>query len=203
MIRRRVPKPVSFRVTRKFWLLNWSPATTVTNDFWRYLTIRFADIPNSGEYGVMFDQYRINSVTWTFQPRYDGFAGNDTTDTTLPGVTNQGTTYAHVVIDPSSSQTPAGVYNATQLNTFLENGKVKTYNGTKPFKFTIKYPMISEDINGSTNSAYRRAKFISVNQNTIAHRGAHVFLQDVNLTGAFGQSFDVFVEVSLTLKGQR
>lgn len=191
------------RVQRTFWLQNWTPTTTTTNDFWRYFTVRLADIPNVTEYTNLFDMYRITSLKWTFRPRYDSFAGNDTTDTTLPGVTNQAGVHLHAVIDPRSGITPTGTYTSGTLNAFLENGKVRSYNGNKAVNLIIKYPCIADDVNATSNSKFIRAPYISCNQNSVAHRGVHVFLQDINLTGTFGQSFDVFCTVNMTLKGQR
>lgn len=200
--RPRMSRPPVFNVTRTSYLTNWSPNTTGTSGFWQYLQANLNNISNVSEYTALFDTYRINSIKFTFRPRYDSFAGNDTTDTTLPGVTNQGTTDVHVVIDPKSLVGPSGSYNSTTLNAFLENGKVKTYSGTKPFSVFIKYPCILDDVNASGSVLIRRAPFLRTSSPAILHRGVHVFMQDTNLTGVFGQSFDIFVTMNMTFKGQ-
>ena len=84
------------------------PATTNTIDFYRYYTFTVNQIPNWSEYQALFDEYKVNWFKYTFRPRYDSFAGNDTTDTTLPGVTNQSTTYLHTLVDPKTYITPSG-----------------------------------------------------------------------------------------------
>lgn len=196
-------KAPSMTIHRKFWAFNWSPATTVTNDFWKYFSQQLTNLSDYAQYTAIFDKYRVNSMKFTLLPRYDSFAGNDTTDTTLPGVTNQAGVCVHVVIDPSTTITPSGSYNSSTLNLFLENGRVKTYSGNKPINFTVKYPMISDDVNGTASAKCIRAPFLNVTQITTPFRGAHVFVQDVNFTGVFGQSFDVFCEMSITFKGMK
>jgi hypothetical protein len=203
MLRPLRPKTQGLMVHRKFWAFNWSPATTVTNDFWKYFSQNLNNLPDYAQYTAVFDQYRIKYLKFTLIPRYDSFAGNDTTDTTLPGVTNQAGVMVHVIIDPSSIITPSGSYNSTNLNTFMENGRVKTYSGNKPITFTVKYPCIADDVNGTASSKHIRAPWINTTNFITPHRGAHVFVQDVNLTGVFGQQFDVFCQMGVQFKGMK
>lgn len=200
--RPRMSRVPSFNVTRTFWHFNWAPNTATTGGFWQYQAITLNNVPNVSEYVSVFDTYRINSIKYTFRPRYDSFAGNDTTDTTLPGVTNQGGSDVHVIVDPKSTVNPSGTYTTANLNAFLENGKVRTYSGNKPFSFLIKYPCIQTDVNGTSSAQLQRAPYLSTKTGTIAHRGAHTFISDVNLTGNFGNSWDVFVTLNMTFKGQ-
>lgn len=200
--RPRMSRTPSFNVTRTFWHFNWAPNTATTGGFWQYQQINLGNVPNVSEYVSVFDTYRVNSIKYTFRPRYDSFAGNDTTDTTLPGVTNQGGSDVHVIVDPKSTTNPSGTYTTANLNAFLENGKVRTYSGNKPFSFLIKYPCVLDDINGVAATNLRKAPFLSTKNTTINHRGAHVFISDVNLTGNFGNSWDVFVTLNMTFKGQ-
>lgn len=192
-----------YKVQRTFWLQNWTPNTTTTAGFWQYLTTSLSSLPDSLSYTNMFDQYKITRIKFTLRLRYDGFAGNDTTDTTLPGVTNQGMTNVHVIIDPTSSVTPLGAYTTGQLNSFLENGKVRSFSGTKPVSITVKYPCVYEDHNGVASSRFQKAQWYSTNLPGVQHRGAHVFLQDINMTGVFGQSFDIFVTMNAIFKGMK
>lgn len=205
---RRVPRGVRLpmvTVNRTWWANNWTPGTTSVSDYWRYFTVQLSQMPNSTEYTSLFDTYRVNSITLTLRPRYDGFTGNDTTDTTLPGVTNQGATRVHVILDPKSPVTPAGLYTSATLNTYLENGKVKTYSGNRAINIPVKYPCFADDVNGSAASIYRscRSQWISTSATAIQFRGAHVFLQDINLTGTFGQSFDTFLTMNVSFRGMR
>lgn len=193
------------RTTRTFWVQNWTPGVAATNDFWRYFAVTLGDMPNFNDYANIYDSYKINRFTVTLRPRYDGFNGENTTDTTLPGVTNQGATRVHVVIDPKrrSNDGPTGAYTSATLNLFFERGKCKTYTGNKAIKVMCKYPCILDDMNGNANSKAIRAPWCQTNITNIAHQGIHVFLQDINLTGTFGQSFDVFYTFDISFKGQR
>lgn len=193
----------SITVERTFRWFHWAPSTTATVDFWSYFQPGINQLPNVAEYTALFDQYRVNSLTFKLVPRYDNFAGNDTTDTTLVGVTNQAGVRVHVVIDPSSTVTPSGGYSAATLNAFLENGKCRTYMGNDTVTFTVKYPMIQQDVNNTTLSEFKRSSFFSTSNTGIPIRGAHVFLQDINLTGVFGNQYDVFCTMNVTFKGQK
>lgn len=198
--RSRLP---SVKVQRTFWLQAWAPSTATTAGFWQYWTTSPSQIPNITEYTALFDKYKVMSIKFTFRPRYDNFAGNDTTDTTLPGTTAQGGTNMHVIIDPTSNVTPSGTYDSANLNRFLENGKVRSYTGNKPISVYIKYPCVAEDTNGTANARYERAKWYSTNLPGVQHRGFHAFLQDTNLTGTFNQTFDVFVTYNIVFRGSK
>lgn len=207
--RARIARPIrprglpSMTVQRTFRADTWTPGVSSTGDFWRYLTTALNDCPNILEYSNLFDTYRINWIKYTLRPRYDMFAGNDTRDTTLPGVSNQAGTMVHVMIDPKSDVVPFGAYTYSVLNAFLENGKVKTYQGTKPISILVKYPCMLDDVNGNTRANIRRSTFLNTGMPNIQHRGVHIFLQDVNMTGTHNQAFELFVTMSVTFKGQR
>jgi hypothetical protein len=206
---RRIPRSVSMpavTVQRTWWSGNWTPSTTTTADFWRFITVNLGACPNVTEYTALFDSYKVQSVTFILRPRYDGFNGENTTDTTLPGVTNQGATRVHVLIDPKSIVSPTGTYTSATLNTFLEQGsKVRTYSGSRAVTIPIRYPVFIDDINGTAASMYKSTKttWFSTANTGITVRGAHVFLQDINLTGVFGQSFDIFTTMTVSFKGMR
>jgi len=203
MLSRQPRLDTKVTVSRTWWSSNWTPSTGSTSGFWQYFTTTAGSIPNIAEYVALFDMYKINSLKFVLRPRYDSFAGNDTTDTTLPGVTNQGGNQVHVIIDPRSGNTPSGTYTSANCNSFLENGKVRTYRGEKPITINIKYPCFVDSVNNTANTQFVRSKFLSVLNTGITHRGAHVFIQDVNFTGVFGQSYDVFVTASITFKGMK
>lgn len=205
---RRVPRgivPNFVTVNRTWWSANWTPSTATTNDFWRYITVNLAACPNVTEYTNLFEQYKINSITFTLRPRYDSFSGENTTDTTLPGVTNQGATRVHTVIDPRSALTPTGTYTSATLNTFLENGRVKTFSGNRPITIPIRSPAYVNDVNNTAGAENPlcRGRWFSTGATSITFRGCHIFLQDVNLTGTFGQSFDIFTTMNMSFKGAR
>lgn len=178
----------------------FQPTTATTAGFWQYFTIQFSNMPNATEYTNLFDQYRINGIKWTFRPRFDSFAGNDTTDTTLPGVTNQQGVNLHIIKDPMSTVTPTGTYSAGTLNNYLENGTVRSYTGTKPVTVYWK-PMIDDQL--STGTRRVKAPFISSSNSTVSHAGFHAFFQDFNFSGSFGQNWDMFVTLYFQCRGQR
>lgn len=190
------------RVTKKFWYFSWTLSVATTNDFWRYWAVGTANIPEINSMRDLFESYKINWIEYEMRPRYDNFAGNDTTDTTLPGVTNQGGCDVHICVDPKNTVTPTGTYNSTTLNNFLCSGRVKTYKGHQPIKFRIKYPCVRDDINGVATQKAVRATWYDMSSQP-SHYGAHVFISDVNQTGTFGQSYDVFCTINISLKGQR
>jgi hypothetical protein len=199
--RNRFSVPV-LKIQRTQWFENWSPNTVSTNGFWRFYTWNLQSVYNNGEFTNLFDQYKICALKFVFRPRYDNYAGNDTVDTTLPGVTNQGGTMLHIVNDPYSIVTPSGVYNSANLNVFFEQGnKVKTYNGNRAVSVYFK-PTIRNTISGSSVNI-TRSKWINTPDAGIPHYGFHVFAQDVNLTGVFGQSFDVYVTTYIMCKNAR
>lgn len=204
-----VPRPMRYayrpmgncNIMRTFWKENWTLSTVSTAGFWRYYQFILSDLPSYQELTAVWDRFRINAIKVTFRPRFDNFSGNDTTDTTLPGVTNQAGNMMHVIVDPYSNTVPTGVYNSSNLNTFLEQGGVKTKSGNKPFSVYFK-PTINRYVGTTAQASRIRAPYLqtsdSVNQ---THNGFHIFAQDVNLTGVTGQSFDVFVTYYMSLSG--
>ena len=200
---RRYPRPayipshvVSFN--RTFYYENWTPSTATTAGFWKYYGFRLNQLPNYTEITALFDRYKINAIKVTFRPRFDNFAGNDTTDTTLPGVTAQGTTMMHIIADPDSIVTPSGTYTIGTLNSFLENGSVKTHDGTKPISVYFR-PKVNRTVGAEDAGSRIRAPWHTATN--VSHFGFHAFMQDVNMTGTFNQSYDVFVTYYMMAAG--
>lgn len=187
---------------RKFWQEYWQPSTATTASFWRLYTFTLSGMPDLSDYVNGFDQYKLRGVKVTFMPRSTAFDGADTTDTTLPGITNNSTTNVHVVNDPYTISTPSGTYTSSNLNTFLSNGKVKTYVGTKPVSVFLR-PTIDSTFNGQNTARRTRSPWISCSQTGLQHYGFHVFMQDTNLTGTFAQAFDVFYTYYVSFRNPR
>lgn len=202
--RMKVPRTLNNRgvvsIKRKLWVQNWVPNTTTTNGFYRNFNLTLANLTNYTEFTNLFEFYKITSWVIELVPRYDGFMGNDTVDTTLPGITNQGATRVHVNIDPLDQGVPSGVYDSTTLNSMLESGSTRTYNGNRTVRIYIKNPAASDTIGGTTGGR-ARSRWISTGVSNVSHWGAKVFMQDVNLTGTFGQAYDIFYTVYLKFKG--
>lgn len=185
---------------RTFCIGNVVPSTAATTSFWNYNQVTFATMPSNTEFVALFDQYKINGFKTTWRPRYDNFAGNDTVDTTLPGTTAQGLTNVHIINDPMSSINPTGTYSYTTLNTFLENGSVKSYTGTKPFSVYVK-PTIENSL--ATGVTRIKAPWIDTKNATVPHFGYHSFMNENNMTGVFNQTFDLFVTLYFQCRGSR
>lgn len=201
----RVPRTLRMptfvmKVKRKFWWFNWTLSTATTAGFWRYLSIAMSDMPSNSEIVNLFDQYKITGVRYELHPRYDNFAGNDTIDVTQPNITNQAGNMVHVINDPRSQLTPAGTYTTTTLNTYMEQGRVRTHRGFKPIVIYHKPTIAQSQVTGTRQI---RAPWLNTSNVTTVHSGAHVFLQDVNLTGTTGQSYDVFVTLYVLCRGAR
>jgi len=200
--RRIISTPI-INVQRQFHLENWTPSNVATINFWRYYTCSLASLPSYLDFAAPFDQFRINAVKFTFRPRYDSFAGNDTTDTTLPGVSNQSGGRLSVILDPMSNYTPSGVYGASNHNIFLENGKAKVYPGNRDVNVYYK-PTVNQEVGGLSAGKRTRAPFLQCATATgLTHNGFHIYAHDVNFTGVFGQSWDVYVTYYMTFKGLR
>jgi len=184
----------SLTVTKTCWRANWLPSTVATANFWQYYSARIGHLSGIAEYAALFDTYRINWYKITFRPR---FTDVDQANTT------KSETQVHVIVDPRTTTVPTGTYTSTNLNSFLENGRVKTYSGTKPFSFLVKYPCIVNDINTTAGARFERSPYISTTQTNIDHQGAHIFMADGNLSGVFGQQFDVYFTINATFKGMK
>lgn len=197
----RIPRPIKQAVlttSRKFWLEHWTPVALTTDRFWKYYTFNPSLIPNWADYFNLFDQYKINALKFEFRPRWDNYAGSDRT---APGDTNASGTFLHVCNDPYSSVTvPSGVYSTATLNTFMEQGPVKTYRPGDVVTVYFK-PTVNMDTAAGPNVRVR-APYLT--NNTISqHLGFHVFAQDSNMIGQFNQSWDVYVTAYFTMRNLR
>lgn len=192
-------------VKRKFWLENWQPSTVNAAQFWRYYTFNLGQMTDVGQYQAVFDQFRINAIRVEFHPRYSEFAGNDTTDTTLPGVTNQSGTRLSVLVDQRSSVVPSGTYGGAVYNSFLEQGNARTHQGNKPVTVYFR-PSVSETLGANVAGAARKRApwmMLDASGQQVNHTGFHIFAWDPNFSGTFGQSFDILVTYYLQFKGMR
>lgn len=201
---RRVPRSLKLNTVtfkRKFWYANWQPSTTTTADFWKYWTVNLAAVPQYAEITSLFDEYRINALKFEFHPRFDSFAGDNTTDTTLPGITNQSGTKLHILVDPSSTLTPSGTYVSSTLNVLMENGNVRTHSGNRIV--SVYYKPKFYDTVGGVAGRMSSPKYLRTDSSAIQHLGFHSFAQDNNFNGTFGQSWDVFVTAYISARNMK
>lgn len=199
MTMKRTVRPQFLTVKRTYWSELWAPNSTTTNGFWRYFAPTFASLPSRAEFQALFDLYRICGIKYTFRPKFNEFAGNDVT---TPGTTDRGYLSVGTLVDTSSgTAAPAGTYNATTWNTFAEQGNVKIRRGTRDISVYFK-PSVLGTINGIvTKPMYNQ--WASTSNDTITHRGLHVFISDQNFSGVFSQAFDVFITYYMQFKGTK
>lgn len=200
----RIPRTLNDKgivsIKRKWWVQNWVPGTAATNDFFRNFNFTLSNAPNVTDFQNLFEFYRITGWLIELVPRYDGFNGNDTVDTTLPGITNQNATRVHVNVDPLDTSTPGGVYSSTTLNSFLESGTTKVYSGNKTIKIYIKNPATTDTIGGTTG-ARSSSPWIVTSQAGVQHWGAKVFIMNNNFSTSFGQDWDIYYTAYMQFKG--
>lgn len=173
----------------------WTFGTAVTNDFWRYVEAPINKLPDIAEYATIFDEYRINAVKYTFRPRFDS---NEN------GATNPPQSYAHVILDPNSTITPTGVFTQNNLNAFLQNGNVKTYSCNRPFSVYYR-PRYYAEVSATTVGLHStRTGFLRIGDNTIMHRGFHMFLQPNQMSSAnVNLVLDIHITYYVTMRGAR
>lgn len=192
-------------VKKTFYLENWQPNTTTVNGFWRYYTFTLSQLPDLASYVAMFDTARINAIKVEFHPRFDNFAGNDTTDVAAPGITNQAGTRMSIVVDPKSSLVPTGTYTSANYNGFLEQGRVRTKQGNRPFSVYFK-PNVNYNLGAIVGQSRKRAPALQIadaNSQTVSHTGFHIFAWDQSFNGSFGNSYDLLVTYYMTFRGMR
>lgn len=198
---RRAPVGVT-KIQRTFNFAYWQPSVATTADFWKHYSFRLQDLPSYTELTALFDQYKINAIRVKFVPRFDSFSGENITDTTAPGITNQSGTQLHIIKDQRTTVSPTGTYSRTTLNTFLENGKVRTYTGTRPVTVYFK-PAVINNVGASAQAAFLWSPWLQTSSTDIQHWGFQAFASDQNLNGSFGNAFDVFVTYYMMVKGLR
>lgn len=201
MLPRRVPRMLrrnSLSIRRTFYASTWTWNTASVAGYWQYFQFEFSQIPNLVEYTGLFDEYKINAVKITFRPRYDSVSPQD-----LVIASPAPQAYLHYSIDPANTVVPAGVYNAATLNSFLEQQGVKTRTLNKPVSIYIRPQVISELVSNQSG-AMMRPPWIRTSATAVAHRGAHVFIQQNNFsTTNQNIVLDVFYTYYMQLKNMR
>lgn len=173
-----------------------------TSGFWQYRIMSASQLPSFAELAAVFDEYKIGALKYTFRPRYDGYDANDpaTSGSTSPLTMCT----AHVINDPGSSMVPAGTYTSATLNTFLENGKVKSYPLTKPFSVYFRPKIATGALGGATGTICVASKWIKTLDDQVTHRGFHMFLQNNSMAATNGSVIlDTFVTFYMKVRGAK
>lgn len=187
------------QVKRTFQWTVWTPNTTTTADFWRSFTFQLGFIPSIADYVNLFDLYRIKAIRVKFVPKYDSFAGNETTAAT----TRVWGVQPHYIIDPYNTVTPTGTYTAATYATFAEGGNVKQRNGNQPFSVYFK-PVVLDTVAGVSRRPMR-SPWLQTLDATVPHGGFQMFMTDYNFsgTGFNNQGYNLFVTYYLQFKGMK
>lgn len=208
--RRKMVAPVRMsrvpilRVKRTFYQGAWVFGTASTGEFWRYNTYTFGALPSVSEFTNMFDEYKLSAIKVTFRPRYDSVSINSVVDgTSQPNIT-QPQAYAHVIVDPASTTLPSGIYNNGTLNTFLENGGIKTYTLNRPFSVYFRPKVRTSANGGSSASVVQSSPWLRTSDTGVVHNGFHMFLQQNDFSiGANYIRLDTFVTYYFQVKSMR
>lgn len=209
--RRAYKRGARLSVKRTCYLGNFQPSPTNVNTFWNYITPSLnkgfqwggaavgGGLSNVTEYSAMFERYRLNGVKITLKPR--------SAMTVMPqdAVTNtirKG--YWSVIKDPFSNTVPLGSYNAATLNSFLENGRVRTFRADRDLSIYMK-PWVIEQYGGGANR-YVRPKWtdLSTDGQNVLYRGFHLMahMQDPASAPNF-DTFDVYITYYIQFAGMK
>lgn len=174
----------------------WTFGTATTNDFWRYNTVTMNQMNNFAELANLFDEYKLCAVKQTWRPRYDSVNAPG-----AAGTVAQPQAYAHIIMDPESTLTPTGTYNNTALNSFLEQGKVRSRTLNRPFSVYWK-PKCSLQAAVGTRRVY--SPWLPTSTTTLSFGGYHMFLQQNNFDNTNTNIvLDSYVTFYLMFRGQK
>lgn len=174
----------------------WTFSTATTNDFWRYNSVTMGSFNNFAEYAAVFEEYKLCAIKQTWRPRYDSVNAPSAV-----GTVAQPQAYAHIILDPESTTVPSGIYNTTNLNSFLENGKVRTKTLNKPFSVYWK-PKTTTPMTVGSKKVF--SPWLPTTTTTQIFTGYHMFLQQNNLdTSNTNIVLDSYVTFYLMFRGQK
>jgi len=201
-VRRRTARPMrnlrmvgspTFTVKQKTYLNVWQFSSAATNDFWRYYTTTANAMTNFAQHAVVFDEYKITNVTYEFRPQWDNFSPDNS-------LWSSGS--VHTIVDPNSSFVPTGAYGAATLNTFLEQGRVKSRRMGTTVSLAFKPVVAKQIFGGGLSGVLSRAPWIKTSENLVDHRGVHIYLQQNDST-LLPVKYDVFVTHTIMFRGHR
>jgi len=194
--KRAIPRsmaPSTFMVKQKTFINTWTFSTAATTDFWRYYRTTLSEMNNFAEHCAVFDEYKISRVTFEFRPNYDNFSPDNT-------LWMFGT--CHTIVDSSSSTTPSGAFGSATLNSFLEQGNVKSRKFGNNVSLSVKPKVASQVFGGGLNGRLVAAPWLKTTETTVEHRGAHIYLQPFDST-LVPIKYDVFYTVTVLFRGHK
>lgn len=192
--RSSLTKLPEMRFLRKWKSSTWIWNTTTPSGFWRVFNPQLGDMPATerNELTGMFDEYKINRVTYEFVPRYINFdAGNSTLNPTP---------IFHYYSDVGNPLAPGGAYDQASLNNFAAraNNGFKTVMGNKVFKVSYK-PTVQ-----TTDGEVKAFPWTSTSNITVSANALAVYVLAVNFANLLNTSeFDIMVTLDISVRALR
>jgi len=202
-VRRRTVRPMrnlrlagggqTFFVKQKTFFQTLTFSSAAVSGFWRYWSTTPANMSNFLQHSVVFDEYKITRVQFEFRPQWDNFS---------PDNSLWSSGIIHTIIDPSSYTVPGGSYGSGTLNSFLEQGNVKSQRfGTNVIR-SFKPKVASQVSGGGLSGRLIAAPWLKTDDVSVQHNGMHVYLQQFD-SGLLPMKYDVFVTHSIMFRGHR
>jgi len=197
-------------VKRTCWIGQIAPSSAATGNFWTYqapsldsawadASVTLGGLSNKAEYTPLFEMYKVNGIRLHFKPRLTNYNMDQQVPTA--GVTLQTMPYVSVITDPRSNVTPSGPYNATTINTFLEQGNVKTRRGDRPFSIYVR-PYVTEQFGGGA-TRYIKSPWTDATLTNTPQRGYHIMFHNQNMASNMFNLYDIFATYYLQWKGMK
>lgn len=180
------------------WKENWVFSTASTPGFRKYFAPTLADVSDNAQYIALFDEYRVNSITVTFVPRY----GECVVPAYGTGSALNNQFYLTVGFDRVQEVT-AGAYGAATYNgTWQQCEDVKMFKLDKPVSYTYK-PRIIDNASGAAKTVKMPWLMTAVTDSALI--GIQAFIHDANFTGLSTSGFavDVHYTFDIEFRGER
>lgn len=210
--RLRTARNVEITVSRRCYVGNPTFNTTTTAGFYSYVSTSLSTagtiggtaltgLSNVSEYAAVFDQYRINSITYEFVPRTGPYMQQQTVPST--GTSFADKNYITILIDPYGRTNPTGTYTVSTYNAFQESGKPKMYDAGKKITVTIRNPKVVDLTGNASAPRYLRPQWfdLSSSGNNVPHQGMYIFAHCGQFTAANFPQVDVFVTYNISFRG--
>jgi len=154
-------------------------------------SFQVSDLQENGAFAIMFEEYRILSVTMTLRPMYRANAIiNESTSGLIPQV--------YLVFDPTNGTLPSSVSDYQRYQALVVHDDSSAV--------TIAFaPKAQEAIyNGILTTAYapKNSCWISTSYLGVPHYGAHIAISGSGVA-AEGQHWNVSVSYSIAFRGNR
>jgi len=190
----RMVSPTSvFAVRQKTFLETWQFSSASTVGFWRYFTTQLQQMTSFAQHVAVFDEFKVVNITYEFRPQWDNFSPDNS-------LWSSGS--VHTIIDPASGTTPAGAYSSATVNTFLEQGGVKSRRFGTVVRCSYKPKVATQVYGGGLNGRIISAPWLKTNDTAVDFRGFHIYLQQNDST-LLPVKYDVFMTMTVHFRGHK